>query len=372
MKTIKRYLLLLAFAGLLTTNFACSSDSSSTKEQDDDNDDDNGKALSLSTPKRLLTLGETLDFTTKLDNDFVTHAQIFINDQLIQGTSFKFTEVGDYTVKAKLANGQESHVLKISVFKNEEDLEKSISFEHRVLIEDFTGAWCQYCPLVAYDIELLEKDHSEKIQAIAIHNSQNNNASNGGHDPFDFFPKERRAFESEMKVNGYPFATINRKENFRTDYKRAIALHQPKSRIGIKISSEVYSSDAVVKVSIKFGEDYNADLKYAVFLLEDHLLFRQANSTQYYGHLQKNGGFSMDFEHNNTLVGMGTSFRGETIAASATVKGNEFNNDNIYFMHKAKDIKNTKIVVVVTNKDGETLNVLSAPANTTQDYQLVK
>lgn len=370
MKTIKRYLLLLAFAGLLTTNFACSSDSSPTEKKNEDEDNE-GKALSLTTSKRLIILNETLNFIPKLDNDLATHAQIFINDELIQGTSFKFTELGEYKVKAKLANGEESAILKITVFENEVALDKSISFEHRVLIEDFTGAWCQYCPLVAYDIEQLEQNHGEKIQAIAIHNSQSNNANNGGHDPFDFFPKERRAFENEMKVNGYPFATINRKDNFRTNPNRVLTLHQPKSRIGIKISSEVYTNDALIKVSIKFGEDYNADLKYAVFLLEDHLLFRQANSTQYYSNLPKTGGFSENFEHNNTLVGMGTGFRGEMISASQTIKGNEFSNENIYLLHKAKNINNTKIVVVVTNNAGEALNVISAPSNTTQDYQLV-
>ena len=106
--------------------------------------------------------------------------------------------------------------------------------------------------------------------------------------------------------------------------------------------------------------------------MEDHLLFRQANSTQYYSHLPRNGGFSVDFEHNNTLVGMGTGFRGETIDASQTTKGNEFSNDNIYMLHKAKNINNTKIVVVVTNNTGEALNVQVAKANTTLEYQIVK
>ena len=37
--------------------------------------------------------------------------------------------------------------------------EVTAKFKHRVLIEDFTGAWCGWCPRVSHAIELLkEKD----------------------------------------------------------------------------------------------------------------------------------------------------------------------------------------------------------------------
>jgi len=112
--------------------------------------------------------------------------------------------------------------------------------------------------------------------------------------------------------------------------------------------------------------------EYAVFMLEDHLLFRQSNSTNYYSHLPRNGNFSLDFEHNNTLVGMFNGFRGTEISSSVAKAGSEFSNNDIYMRHKAQKLENTKIVVIVTDMQGKVLNAASAKTNTKMDYQVVR
>ncbi|WP_413513699.1 Omp28-related outer membrane protein [Myroides odoratus] len=362
MKTTKNYFLLLMLTlGIGLFNASCSSSDNSSN--DDNDPPPPGKTeLIISASKTSIKINEEVSFLAKWGNETTKDIKFSINDQEIEADKYTFTEVGEYTVTAKKSSGEKSNSLKISVFKNDDEINNATKFAHRVLVEDFTGAWCQWCPLVAYDIEQLEKNHGEKIQAIAIHNE----------DPFDFFKRDRNAYEREVGVNGYPFATINRQLNFRDNPNKVIELHKEFSSIGIKIESEMYATDGVVKIGIKFGENYTAGVKYAVFMLEDHLIYKQANSTQYYQDLPKQGGYSLNFEHNNTLVGMVNGFRGTEIGSSVAVKGGEFTNTNIYLTHKAANLDNTKIVVVVTDMAGAVLNVAVAKSNTNMSYQVVR
>ncbi len=362
MKTTKNYFLFLILTlGIGLFSASCSSSDNSSND-DNDPPPPGQKEFIISPSQTTIKVNETVSFIAKYEGNVIKDIQYLVNGTGIEADNFTFTETGDFKVQAKKSTGEMSNTVTISVFKDDDEINNATKFQHRVLVEDFTGAWCQWCPLVAYDIEQLEKTDGEKFQAIAIHNE----------DPFDFFKRDRQAFEREVGVDGYPFATINRNLNFREDPSKVVDLHKEFSTIGIKIDSEVFDNDGIIKIGIKFGEDYTGGLKYAVFLLEDHLLYKQSNSTEYYRDLPRQGNYSLDFEHNNTLVGMANGFKGSDIASSVSVKGGEFLKTDIYFTHKAANLDNTKVVVIVTNMNGEVLNVAVAKSNTKQDYQVVR
>jgi hypothetical protein len=69
----------------------------------------------------------------------------------------------------------------------------------RVVIEDFTGTWCQWCPGGIQNIEDLIKIYGDKIIPIAIHNA----------DPMAINP-----FEAQLRgpfgINGFPAGMIDR------------------------------------------------------------------------------------------------------------------------------------------------------------------
>ena len=374
MKVTKHYFLFLMLTlgiGLSTASCSSSDDNSGNG----DNDPPPGKKeLILSASETSIILNTAVQFTAKFGGETVNDFQLIVQGQELEnGTkSYTFTEVGEFKVQAKKSTGELSNTVNISVFKDNDEIENATKFKHRVLVEDFTGAWCQYCPRVAYKIEQLETNRPEDIIAIAIHNSQSSNVNNGGHDPFDFFKSERNAFEREVGVGGYPFGMINRSDDFEDNYDQFASYIKESSSIGIKIESEVFQNDGTIKIGIKFGEQYASGVKYAVFMLEDHLLFRQSNSTNYYSHLPRNGNFSLDFEHNNTLVGMFNGFRGTEISSSVAKAGSEFSNNDIYMRHNAQKLENTKIVVIVTDMQGKVLNAASAKTNTKMDYQVVR
>lgn len=246
-------------------------------------------------------------------------------------------------------------------------------FVHRALVEDFTGAWCGYCPLVAHDIEELEKTDADKFQAIAIHNS----------DKFDFFKKQRPAYEKYMwdklKVprdeRGYPAAFVNRNIDFRqigVD-PSALVLNtvQKYSPIGIKITSSLVESAGNVSVSLKFGADYKQGVKVAIFILEDGLELRQANYTQLYPPVVNK--YSEKFIHNNVLVGMGQEdFFGTLIEGNKTIAEAEVVLEDALIFYKIEKVTNLKVAVVVSDADNNVLNVGVANGNATKDYEVVK
>ena len=320
--------------------------------------------LVLSSNTSTIVVNESISFDVTMDGKKVLDATIYIDGTAISGNNHTFTEQGLFEVIAKKEGSENSNIVKITVVEDTDTIDNATKFKHRTLVEDFTGAWCQYCPLVAYDIEMLENSDPEKFQAIAIHNE----------DPFDFNKSARRNFERELGVNGYPFALTNRVENFRENPNSPITRHKDFSNIGAKISSNLGETSGSAIISLKFGANFTQTLNYAVFILEDGLIYEQVNTTQYYkdAPYTYNYPYTTNFVHNNTLRALYGGFRGESIPAEYTVEGGEYTSSPLIFNYKSEDTSKLKVVVIVTNaQNGEVLNTIVAKGNTDQNYQIV-
>lgn len=338
---------------------SCSSDDSSGGP-----DGPELEKLVLSTSNSTIVINESVTFEVTLDGKEISDATIYIDGIAINSNSHTFTEKGIFTVIAKKAETEDSNIVKITVVENLDAINDAKKFKHRTLVEDFTGAWCQYCPLVAYDIEMLENSDPEKFQAIAIHNE----------DPFDFNKSVRRKFEAELGLDGYPFALTDRVVDFRQSPNSPTTRHKDFSNIGAKISSNLGELSGSAIISLKFGTNFTQALNYAVFILEDGLIYEQVNTTQYY----KDSPYiyiypkTTNFVHNNTLRALYGGFRGETIPAEYTVEGGEFTSSPMIFNYKSEDITKLKVVVIVTDvQSGEVLNTIVAKGNTDQNYQVI-
>lgn len=72
--------------------------------------------------------------------------------------------------------------------------------KRKVVIEDHTGAWCQFCPMGIVEFQKLEKQYGDSFIGVAVHNGDGMTIS-----PY------QGDLASEMGVNAYPNGTINRK-----------------------------------------------------------------------------------------------------------------------------------------------------------------
>ena len=209
------------------------------------------------------------------------------------------------------------------------------AFQHRVLIEDFTGAWCGWCPRVSYSIEALEQESNDKIVAVALHNG----------DKMAFTPHEFNLYANiankiGMDISegrGFPFAAINRNVKWNAQSgnemskSQVLALSQPSSNVGIKIQSNLEPTGGTVNVSFKFAQNFTSELKYVVYIVQDNIILSQENYTSNYG----GKGRIKEFSHNAVAKAVTGNVLGETIPGDKTNTASEFSTGDVSVSYKA-------------------------------------
>ncbi len=198
--------------------------------------------------------GTTLNLTNR------EGLKIFVDSALINGNSFTPTEEKNYTVHATFNDTISSNSITVTGLPNPN------IYVHKVLIEDFTGTWCQWCPRVSHSIELVHR-RTENVVVAALHRG----ASAGSqYDPFNL--ADAGALESALGVIGYPTAFINRSTAWTSpennNVSQPIDMIKEGSAYGIYISSELTTTSGTIDVSITFNKDLS-NAKVVVYVMED-------------------------------------------------------------------------------------------------------
>jgi thiol-disulfide isomerase/thioredoxin len=228
-------------------------------------------------------------------------------------------------------------------------------FTKKVLIEDFTGTWCGWCPRVSFGIEKVEEETNQAI-TVAIHR--------GSTDPYHFGESNIGSLDD----GSYPTAKLNRNTlwNYPEPDNVAQILHLTNevARLGLSINSSLNNNSISVEVKTTF-ETNLSELKQVVYLVEDHLNYDQANYTDYY-----NGVSTIsNFEHNNVLRKVLTNIYGDSISSTDSKKDNEYTVDyDITIPTSVANATNLKIVAFIVDTNGNVLNVQSAKINQFKDY----
>jgi hypothetical protein len=239
-------------------------------------------------------------------------------------------------------------------------IEQPISgkFLKNVLIEDYTGTWCQYCPRVLHGIKQVE---SEQLRAypVSIHRSVASSP-----DPYNF---PAAPLEQLIGVTGYPTAMLNRKvlwdnEISTTEVKNQI---KPNANLGLALNSTVTGGTLNLNVNIKFLESFS-NLKLVVYVLEDGLIYNQVNATSYFNGQNP----IVNFEHNHVLRACLTDLvNGDALTgtnAGATVT----KNFTITIPSSVSNGANMSFVAFVLDETGKAINVRGAAQNVTQTFQI--
>ncbi|WLD23898.1 Omp28-related outer membrane protein [Flavobacterium dauae] len=259
-------------------------------------------------------------------------------------------------------------------------------FKQKILVEDITSASCMWCPLGTVAIEGLENsEYKDRVIGVGVHGDYNAQMVK---DPYVLSGMTK--LMSALKLSGWPFVAFNRdtkikgtafqsflsetasgvytfsSANFEKFQKKYTLLNES-SPIGIKIESNLAATSGKVNVSLKFSTNINQELKYVVYLLEDGLVFQQANATAMFGNNSGEPAWSNDYVHDH-VVRATNNFLGEAIAAGQTTT-NEFK-ATAELTYDTVNLENASVVVAVLDKDGKVVNAQKAKANTTQDYEM--
>jgi len=228
-------------------------------------------------------------------------------------------------------------------------------FTKKVLIEDFTGTWCGWCPRVSFGIEKVEEQTDQTV-TVAIHR--------GSTDPYHFGESNIGSLDE----GSYPTAKLNR--NILWNYPepenvtQIIHLTNQVAQLGLSINSTLSGNTLTIDVNTTF-ETNLSETKQVVYLVEDNLNYDQTNYTEYY-----NGVSTIsNFEHDNVLRKVLTNIFGDAIPSSESKKDNEYlANYDLTIPSQVTNVNNLKIVAFVVDHSGTVLNVQSARINQFKDY----
>lgn len=240
-------------------------------------------------------------------------------------------------------------------------------YQHRVLLEDITGTWCPACPIASSAINQAKANaaNGEKVVAAAIHIGQPSYP-----DPMQIeagMNLYQNFFVPNYGEGGsfyFPTVTINRGAEAWTQQGIAQffnAINQQGSPVGIKISSNLTNTGGTVTANFKFSEGYQ-NLKYSIYIVENNV---RTNSAQ----AGTNEG--TNYVHNDVLRAISGTPTGN--ALGAVTAGQEITKDNqtVSYTLFNNDLSKVEVVVFVTDASGKVLNVRSAHANQSVDYEVV-
>ncbi|AMA49417.1 MULTISPECIES: Omp28-related outer membrane protein [Flavobacterium] len=232
-------------------------------------------------------------------------------------------------------------------------------FIKNALIEDYTGAWCGWCPRVSYSITKV-KESTTKVVSVAIHRG----SSGGGFDPYSY------SGSLPAVIKSFPTGMLNRKIEWKTPQNsyinQVIDLTKDNADLGIAMNSIVDSGNINLDIKVISTKDHN-DLKFVVYVVEDGLIFNQSNYTSFYG----GGSVIKDFIHNDVLRECLTNIYGDALGE---IKANTLlvKKLNIPLPKNVKNVNKMKFVTMILNNNGESLNVREVAPNVNQTFEVAQ
>ena len=284
----------------------------------------------------------TFTITDNQGNVLGMEAQLFVNDTPMNGTSFTSEIAGEFYFQAKL-NATVSNAEKVVVTPE-------FVHEKNIVIEDYTGTWCGYCPRVANALrEVLAKRNN--VVPVAIH------------DDNDMRFSSVSTLKNEFGIDGFPTALIDRKETWQfpeTDAGLTNAL-QSSAVCGIALQTNVANKKGEVVVEVEFAKGFVADCKLVVFVTEDKLYYDQVNYYPEYG-----SNPIKNFEHNHVLKLSLTHVLGDDIEAN---QNGSFSSDFKFNLNKMNDENVAVVAFVVNSNSREVLNVRAVKIGENAGFQ---
>jgi hypothetical protein len=299
-----------AIIGLMSTFVSCK------KTTNGDTQTGNGDSMYITLSRSTVELNNfdyvAITVKDKKGNDLTSGCSFLLNNSTAINSKYIPSALGSFSITAR-KSGYTSNSATLNV------VSKSASpFTQKILLEDCTGAWCGYCPRVAFDLEEYKATHPNCI-SLAVHGGS-------GTDPMKF--QYYSNFNAHFNIAGYPTAILNRRSEWSEDPAELDVALQGWAPLGLAISSSVNGSSVSGTVKVKFNVNTYKSMKVVIALVENGYVYPQTNyySPQYGVTPYLYGGVSPvnDFVHNGILRRTSTDLFGDVIPVDYETK------DNVY------------------------------------------
>lgn len=234
-------------------------------------------------------------------------------------------------------------------------------FKKRVLVEDYTGTWCGWCPRLSHAMSLAA-EMSDHIVFTVIHR-----APTGTADPYNF--TEAGPLEELINTPGYPKGFINRINRWAfpepDNVAQVIEFTQgERPNLDFAVNSSINNGNLIADVNVLFTDDYS-DIKLVVYLQENGLVYPQTNYTSHYDGQNP----IPDYVHNYTLRALLTNILGDEIPDNESKQGTIYSREfNFEIPEDIEDFNELDLVVFVVDNDHEVINVRKAKVGEEQEF----
>ncbi|MEQ9402760.1 MAG: Omp28-related outer membrane protein [Cyclobacteriaceae bacterium] len=213
-----------------------------------------------SLPADSYTKSEISVFDQDLD-DISSFAGLLLNDVTFSESVFVGSVPGTFQIKATYES-IESDVVEITV---------NPFIVRKILIEEFTGEWCGWCPQAAYNLDELVKEHPY-VLTVGIHNGDGleyeNEATIRNAFGLNYFPSGLVGRVNMGNSVGFNDPTLD--SRVLDEVSRQI--YESDVLAGVGINSSFSSNEASVDVNVHFYEDINDEVKITIYLIENDVV----------------------------------------------------------------------------------------------------
>jgi hypothetical protein len=260
-------------------------------------------------------------------NDITGTSTIKVNGTAYAGNELYLSTPGTYTVSA--ANGSKTAP---NVTLTAQDPGPS-PFTQKVLVEDYTGTWCGYCPRVGVQLTSYIVSHPNCI-VVGVH------GPSGSGDPFSYLYVA--SLTNYFNVTGWPTGIVNR--NYAWNEQNTVLDQEAVKRapLGLSFETSIAGNIISVKTKVKFDVTTQLGMKLVVALVEDGLIYPQTN---YYAPTY-GGNPITSYTHNHVLRAAATDVFGDVIPVAQQTIGTTWES-NLSFNASGYNMNNCKIVAFV-------------------------
>ena len=305
-------------------------------------------------------VGQEISLQVKTDSgeDITDQSTIYADGEKLTSPVYTSEEVGIVNFKAEYLNANSSEV-SIEYHDGSQTI-----FKKRVLVEDYTGTWCGWCPRISRALELVDQQTDDAV-FVAIHR-----APAGTQDPYIY--EDADELELLIETPGYPKGFINRLTQWNfpepDNVGQVIGFTQGANpRLGLKMSSSIDDSQINLNVEALFANDFE-NLKLVVYVLENGLVYPQVNYTSHY-----NGENPVEnYVHNHTLRKTLTNILGDEVDNTQTRTGNTyFREFNFEIPQEIQNTDEIEFIAFLTDDQGNVINVRKSDIGENQEFEIL-
>lgn len=237
---------------------------------------------------------------------------------------------------------------------------KAVESTHttKVMIEDYTGTWCQFCPRLAYALDQAVAA-SSNIIPVAIH------------DDADMPFPNVDALLNEFNITGFPTGRVNRTINWNESTSQPVALLDNRQHMGLAINSSISGNTITAEVKVHYDLKVSDPNRIVVYLLENGLIYPQVNfyngdpSSPFF----QQGNPIVNYVHNHTARTTFTNVFGDVIPLAESQTGDTYiANYTLAVPSNVENSANLELVAFVVGTDNKVLNVQKATLGENKDF----